>query len=429
MGVIFVALIKCEECGQEVSDQAFACPKCGYPIKKIEEVPPILSENVKQTITIIKEKGFWSTGRLTIGVVSILLFVLIMIQSCAAGALNIMTANGSNSGMQGAITAICFLTAGTIGLCTRNSLSSIGPIITVIFYWIGTIMTLNTTGVYADLPIWGNISFAFGLFFLVCAINASKEDKSSEGHESLNYPKIIISTVAVIISILLLVLLNYAIAWQQASSENLENSMVSDNKVDASIESSDSIQDKIQNMYFIDLNWDTPEYAPSLVLFPDGSFTLVDNLYNDMQFYYGKYTIEGEDKINLNEEQYGLCFEVQKVQGGLKFVSGTEEFVGILNTEPVFTETSEESYYALAYNSENYLNGFDDAAFCINQYWEDGDYNLDEYNMDMQVSENGVSVTIYHNVTNEEFAYYLVDKNNIIYDANTMEFLYQAVFP
>ena len=31
-----MALIKCQECGEEISDQAAVCPHCGYPVKKIE---------------------------------------------------------------------------------------------------------------------------------------------------------------------------------------------------------------------------------------------------------------------------------------------------------------------------------------------------------------------------------------------------------
>ena len=30
--VIIVALIKCKECGKEISDQAISCPNCGYPM-------------------------------------------------------------------------------------------------------------------------------------------------------------------------------------------------------------------------------------------------------------------------------------------------------------------------------------------------------------------------------------------------------------
>lgn len=31
-----MALIKCCECGKEISDKASACPNCGYPVEKIE---------------------------------------------------------------------------------------------------------------------------------------------------------------------------------------------------------------------------------------------------------------------------------------------------------------------------------------------------------------------------------------------------------
>ena len=31
-----MALIKCPECGRQVSDQAAACPECGCPIRKVE---------------------------------------------------------------------------------------------------------------------------------------------------------------------------------------------------------------------------------------------------------------------------------------------------------------------------------------------------------------------------------------------------------
>lgn len=31
-----MALIKCPECGTEISDKAISCPKCGCPINKVE---------------------------------------------------------------------------------------------------------------------------------------------------------------------------------------------------------------------------------------------------------------------------------------------------------------------------------------------------------------------------------------------------------
>lgn len=37
-----MALIKCPECGNEVSDKAASCPKCGYPIQNIPGTHQIL---------------------------------------------------------------------------------------------------------------------------------------------------------------------------------------------------------------------------------------------------------------------------------------------------------------------------------------------------------------------------------------------------
>ena len=34
-----MALIKCPECNNDISDQAEKCPKCGYELKKTEEPP------------------------------------------------------------------------------------------------------------------------------------------------------------------------------------------------------------------------------------------------------------------------------------------------------------------------------------------------------------------------------------------------------
>ena len=39
---IFMALIKCPECGKEISDKAASCPNCGFPITQgnVTQEPP-----------------------------------------------------------------------------------------------------------------------------------------------------------------------------------------------------------------------------------------------------------------------------------------------------------------------------------------------------------------------------------------------------
>jgi ribosomal protein L7/L12 len=48
-----MALIKCPECSNEVSDKAIACPKCGFPLQPASQPQPLdadLQARVKQTL-------------------------------------------------------------------------------------------------------------------------------------------------------------------------------------------------------------------------------------------------------------------------------------------------------------------------------------------------------------------------------------------
>lgn len=52
-----MALIKCPECGQEISDKALTCPKCGNPLKdinKITQQSPVVIERTKKKWKLVK---------------------------------------------------------------------------------------------------------------------------------------------------------------------------------------------------------------------------------------------------------------------------------------------------------------------------------------------------------------------------------------
>ena len=64
-----MALIKCPECGKDVSDQAPACPNCGYILKPDSQVTKEDSFFQKNRITII------ITGAIIISVILILVYI------------------------------------------------------------------------------------------------------------------------------------------------------------------------------------------------------------------------------------------------------------------------------------------------------------------------------------------------------------------
>lgn len=70
-----MALIKCPECGKEISDKATLCPNCGYPISQISEDMSgkqemhLVEENVKSEKKHISVKSIVSIG---VGIVALI---------------------------------------------------------------------------------------------------------------------------------------------------------------------------------------------------------------------------------------------------------------------------------------------------------------------------------------------------------------------
>lgn len=108
------------------------------------------------------------TTRLVIGIISIVLFLLVSMQSCAAGIGNALADNGEVSGSAGFFLALCMLVAGIIGICCRKLKA--GTIVAGCFYAFGGLVGIANVGSYADLQIWSVLSFLFAIVFIVTAI-------------------------------------------------------------------------------------------------------------------------------------------------------------------------------------------------------------------------------------------------------------------
>lgn len=103
------------------------------------------------------------TTRLILGIISMVLVLIIIFQSCAAGIGNIMSDSDETSGYAGfVVLAICFLIAGIVGVATHKR-GMAGAIISIIFYTIGGLVGISLYGSFADLQIWSVLSFFFAL--------------------------------------------------------------------------------------------------------------------------------------------------------------------------------------------------------------------------------------------------------------------------
>lgn len=169
-----MALIKCPDCGKEFSDQAPACPNCGRPNittdSTAQSTPPI--NNTPKN----KEKSY-KTARLVIGIISIVLFFLVSLQSCAAGIGNALSASGEVSGSAGFLLAICMLISGIITICLKNKKTNIAFILPTVFYMLGAIIAAANVGSYSDLKIWSIIAALFGVLHIYCLLSVKRVNK------------------------------------------------------------------------------------------------------------------------------------------------------------------------------------------------------------------------------------------------------------
>lgn len=78
-----MALIKCPECGKEISDKAIRCPSCGYPIEKVsdEKRAPLLTSFSMVLLLLFGISMFFL--KLGWGVNSVLLIVTLFLSILA----------------------------------------------------------------------------------------------------------------------------------------------------------------------------------------------------------------------------------------------------------------------------------------------------------------------------------------------------------
>ncbi len=119
-------------------------------------------------------KPKWVTAKLVLGIISMVLFVLVAFQSCAAGIGNALSNNGESSGSFGFLVALNLLFTGIIAVAARKSVKKIPWIIAAVLLWINYFYAKIFAGSYSDLVVWGFLSFALGVFYLFSAIRTKK---------------------------------------------------------------------------------------------------------------------------------------------------------------------------------------------------------------------------------------------------------------
>ena len=106
------------------------------------------------------------TWKLVSGILSTVLFVFVLFQSCAAGLSNTLQENGELGGSAGLLLAILLISGGIVSIATRNSERNGSDIALIVLFGIGALAGFTMAGSYKDLLIWAS-------WCLVCAVLAA----------------------------------------------------------------------------------------------------------------------------------------------------------------------------------------------------------------------------------------------------------------
>ena len=113
------------------------------------------------------------TWKLVSGILSIVLFVFVTFQSCAAGVANTLEANGEVCGSAGIIVAIMLLAGGIVSIATRKGGKG-GNIALIVLFGIGALCGYTMAGSYGDLYIWATWCLICAVLAIVSLIKGNK---------------------------------------------------------------------------------------------------------------------------------------------------------------------------------------------------------------------------------------------------------------
>lgn len=121
--------------------------------------------------------------KLVSGILSIVLFVFVSFQSCAAGLSNALEANGETSGTAGIMVAVFMLAGGIVSIATRKAKGKGGNIALIILFGIAALVGFTNYGSYSDLAIWSGWCLINAVLAVIAMITGKKKIEDESGSE------------------------------------------------------------------------------------------------------------------------------------------------------------------------------------------------------------------------------------------------------
>lgn len=116
--------------------------------------------------------------KLVSGILSIILFAIVSLQSCAAGIANTLEENGEVSGSAGFFVAIFMLAGGITSIAVRKSTGKGGNIALIILFGLGALIGFTMHGSFADLSIWAGWCFINVILAVIAMFTGKKKNET-----------------------------------------------------------------------------------------------------------------------------------------------------------------------------------------------------------------------------------------------------------
>ena len=101
----------------------------------------------------------------TIGIISIVLFIIVEFQACATGLSNSISNSKDAGGSAGLVVGFLMLMAGIVILVSKQSKGMV--ITSIVFYALSSLMGFANSGVFKDLAVWSSLNLIFVILLIV----------------------------------------------------------------------------------------------------------------------------------------------------------------------------------------------------------------------------------------------------------------------
>ncbi len=113
------------------------------------------------------------TMKLIVGIISIVLSLLILLQSCAAAFADAFLEEGGTSAASGIMVFVIMLSTGIVAITARKSRGA--AIYCTIAYTLAGLLGISVKGAYEDLIVWGLVAFIFAILFFISIFTQAKQ--------------------------------------------------------------------------------------------------------------------------------------------------------------------------------------------------------------------------------------------------------------